>query len=131
MNGAAANFNASYVYLTYDQHAARMCAMLCVCRNSTHTSVVIMGMSVVDPKRILILLWCVGGIYTFFIVWAMLQERVTSQPYESGDLRIQFKAITVLNLVQVRRSHHCCHSVRRARLCATAAAAWVVLRARL
>ena len=64
----------------------------------------------IDPKRIFTLLYCVGGIYVFFILWAVLQERVTAEPYvtEDGKHTERFRAITVLNLVQVSALQWCC-----------------------
>lgn len=40
------------------------------------------------------------GIYVAFITWAILQERITAQPYQRDGESMKFKLVSVLNLVQ-------------------------------
>src|SRR5690606_28590450 len=42
------------------------------------------------------LLFCVGGIYFFFLTWGVLQERITTLAYNGQ----KFSAFTLLNCVQ-------------------------------
>jgi len=49
------------------------------------------------------LLFCVGGIYGFFLTWGILQERISTMEYapgEEGGVAGKFRYFQVLNLVQ-------------------------------
>ena len=43
------------------------------------------------------LVFCVGGIYFFFLTWGVLQERITTLSYADGQ---KFTAFTLLNCIQ-------------------------------
>lgn len=52
-------------------------------------------------QRSLLLLFCVCGIYTTFLTWAYLQEKVTTSDYSSNPLvESHFHAPLILNIVQ-------------------------------